>query len=237
MTSRIYRNTLLRAFSPEIISRLQLHPVTFELDHEIEFPGKTIDRVYFVEAGMASQTTTFQDGSQVEVGMFGYESIIGVSALMGTRRSLNRVYTQIAGSGYFATLAAARLEFNLHGEFHQLCLSYVQTQLLLAMQSAGCNAKHEIDQRLCRWLLLCADRAHSNTFFMPHEYLADMLGSTRPTVTHAAIILKNLGLIQYRRGAMELLDIPGLEARACECYQVIKSHLDNYAEFDSSTAA
>ena len=237
MTSRIYRNTLLKAFSREIQDRLHLQPVEFELNHEIEFPGRSIDHLYFVEDGMASQTTTFQDGSQVEVGMFGFESVIGVSALMGTRRSLNRVYTQIAGCGYSTTVAAARREFALGAHFQRLCLSYVQAQLVQTMQSAGCNAKHEIDQRLCRWLLLCADRAHATTFRMPHEFLADMLGSTRPTVTHAAITLKDLGLIRYSRGVIHLLDVPGLEARSCECYQVIKDHLDNYAEFDSNAIA
>ena len=225
---------LLRAFSPETIARLHLQPVSFELNHEIEFPGRPIEHLFFVESGMASQTITFLDGDQVEVGMFGYESIIGVSALMGTRRSLNRVYTQVEGTGYSTTLASARREFDLCGEFHHLCLRYVQTQLVQAMQSAGCNAKHEIDQRLCRWLLLCADRVHAHTFRMPHEFLADMLGSTRPTVTNAAITLKDLGLIRYSRGVIHLLDIPGLEARSCECYQVIKSHLDNYEEFEAS---
>lgn len=237
MTTRIFHNTLLRAFPVEIIQRLHLQPIVFELRHEIEFPGRPIEHLYFLEAGMASQTTTFRDGAQVEVGMFGYESVIGVSALMGTRRSLNRVYTQVAGSGYSTSLFCARAEFQRYGMFHDLCLRYVQTQLLQAMQSAGCNARHEVDQRLARWLLLCADRVHSKSFRMPHEFLADMLGSTRPTVTHSAIVLKDLGLIRYSRGSIELLDIAGLEARACECYEVIRSHLNNVAEFDCDFAA
>ena len=95
-------------------------------------------------------TNTFRDGSQVEVGMFGYESVIGVSALMGARRSLNRVYTQIAGHGYCCTVEAARREFRLGGDFQRLALGYVQAQLLQAMQSAGCNAKHTAEQRLAR---------------------------------------------------------------------------------------
>jgi CRP-like cAMP-binding protein len=231
MTTRTFQNSILQAFSPEIVERLHLQPVTFELYHEFEYPGRTIDYLYFVEDGMASQTTTFRDGSQVEVGMFGFESVIGVSALMGTRRSLNRIYTQIAGSGYAVPVALARREFVLGGNFQYRCLCYVQVQLLQAMQSAGCNAKHEIDQRLCRWLLLCADRAHATTFRMPHELLADMLGSTRPTVTHAAIGLKDAGLIRYSRGVIHLLDLEGLQARACECYGVVERHLGNQEEF------
>ncbi|RXH58194.1 transcriptional regulator, Crp/Fnr family [Granulicella sibirica] len=182
---------------------------------------------------MASMTTTFSDGAQVEVGMFGYESIIGVSALMGTKRSLNRVYTQIAGHGYSCSLEAARREFNRGGVFQSLALRYVQTQLVHAMQSAGCNAQHEVDQRLARWLLICADRAQNTTYKMSHEFLAHMLGNSRPTVSQAAAILKDEGLIEYTRGVIHILDVSRLEAKACECYHVIKDHLDNYTEFDS----
>src|SRR5580692_3180699 len=117
-----YKNALLNALGTEAIVRLHLRPVTFELEHEIEFPGSSIDYLYFLEEGMASMTTTFKDGSQVEVGMFGYKSVIGVSALMGTKRSLNRVYTQIAGHGYASPLERARVEFALGGEFQRLAL-------------------------------------------------------------------------------------------------------------------
>jgi len=154
------------------VSRLALRRVAFEVGHEIEFPGKPIDNLFFVEEGMASQTVTLLDGSQVEVGMFGYESVIGVSALMGTKLSLNRVYTQIEGYGYSSAFETARKEFDACGAFHSLALRYVQAQLVQAMQSAACNAKHEVEQRLARWLLLCADRAYSSTFRMSQEYLA-----------------------------------------------------------------
>ncbi|WP_263381586.1 Crp/Fnr family transcriptional regulator [Granulicella arctica] len=231
--TRRFSNSLLNALDPDSIRRLHLVPVTFELLHEIEFPGSPIENLFFVEQGMASMTATFEDGSQVEVGMFGYESVIGVSALMGTKRSLNRVYTQIEGHGYSCTVEAARNEFKLGGMFQALALRYVQAQLVQAMQSAGCNAKHEVEQRLARWLLICADRAHSNTFRMNHEFLADMLGSSRPTVTTASGILKDEKLIKYSRGLIEIIDAVGLELRACECYHIIKDHLDNYTEFDS----
>jgi CRP-like cAMP-binding protein len=221
----------------DVVARLGLRPVTFELQHEIEFPGSPIDHLFFVEEGMASMTTTFSDGSQVEVGMFGYESVIGVSALMGTKRSLNRVYTQIAGYGYSCSVEAARREFRLGGLFQELALRYVQAQLVQAAQSAGCNAKHNFEQRLARWLLICADRAHSSTFVMSQQYLADMLGSTRPTVSMTAGNLKEEGLIEYTRGVIHILDVAGLEKRSCECYHIIKNHLDNYIEFDSQISA
>ena len=232
-----YKNTLLRHLSDATVERLHLRPVTFELMHEIEFPGRTIDHLFFVEEGMASMTVTFQEGSQVEVGMFGYESVIGISALMGTRRSLNRVYTQIEGSGFFCSITVARQEFHRGGDFQALALRYVQAQLIQATQSAACNAKHNVEQRLSRWLLICADRAHERSFKMSHNFLADMLGSSRPTLTLAAGTLKDEGLIEYSRGLIHILDEPRLRARSCECYQVIKAHLDNYIEFDTGFTA
>jgi CRP-like cAMP-binding protein len=233
MLTSVYKNSLLRTLDGDVVARLGLQPVQFELGHELEYPGAPIQHLFFVEEGMASMTTTFEDGSQVEVGMFGYEGVIGVSALMGTKRSLNRIYTQIAGEGYSCPVEVARREFAGGGAFQSLALRYVQTQLVQATQSAGCNAKHQVDQRLARWLLICADRAHSNVFKMSHEFLADMLGSSRPTVSLAAEILKSEGLIEYRRGAIRILDVDGLENKSCECYRVIKNHLDNYTEFDS----
>jgi CRP-like cAMP-binding protein len=232
-----FKNTLLKALDGEIIERLRLQPVRFELKHEIEYPGDPIDNLYFLEEGMASMTTTFKDESQVEVGMFGYESVIGVSALMGTKKSLNRVYTQIAGHGYSCRVEDARREFRLGGHFQFLALRYVQAQLVQAMQSAGCNAKHNFEQRLARWLLLCADRAHIDTFKISHEFLADMLGVRRPTVSTTAGILKRKGLIEYTRGEIRILDVPGLTKASCECYLTIKDHLDNYTKFDTAITA
>lgn len=232
-----FNNTLLKYLDSGTVERLSLRPVRFEVMHEIEFPGKPITHLYFVEEGMASMTTTFDDGSQIEVGMFGYESVIGLSALMGTKESLNRVYTQIEGRGFMSPIAAARKEFLSCGLFQTLTLRYVQAQLLQAAQSAGCNAKHNMEQRLSRWLLLCADRVQCTIFKLSQEFLADMLGSTRPTISLTAGILKEQGLIDYARGVIRILDVKRLEQTSCECYRVIKNHLDNYAEFDTDFTA
>ena len=186
---------------------------------------------------MASMTATFKDGSQVEVGMFGDTSVIGVPALMGTRLSLNRTYTQIEGRGFSCRVEAARTEFQRGEAFQALMLRYVQAQLVQAAESAACNAKHNMEQRLARWLLLCSDRAHTETLKLSQEFLADMLGSTRPTVSMAAGTLKEEGLIDYNRGVIRILDGKRLEERACECYQIIHDYLDNYADFDTTFTA
>jgi CRP-like cAMP-binding protein len=207
-----FKNTLLQHLDEDIIERLSLEPVTFETRHEIEYRGRPIEHLFFVEEGMASMTTTFRDGSQVEVGMFGYASVIGAAALMGTKLSLYRVYTQIEGCGFSCTIEAARAEF----------------------RRAACNAKHNMEQRFARWLLLCSDRAHTETFKISQEFLSDMLGSTRPTVSIAAGTLKEEGLIEYNRGVIRIIDAGRLEERACECYDMIKNYLDNYADFDAT---
>jgi CRP-like cAMP-binding protein len=233
MSNVEYANTLLQSFDSELIDRLHLKAVSFKVGHEIEFPGKPIKHLFFLEEGMASMTTTFKNGREVEVGMFGYESVIGVSALMGTKQSLNRVYTQIAGWGYRCRYETAAAEFGRCGPFQRLALRYVQAQLVQAAQSAGCNAEHSYEQRLARWLLICADRVHRDQFKMSQEFLSHMLGSTRPTVTLVAGRLKKEKLITYLRTEIAIVDRKGLEKRACECYGIIKQHLDDFAAFDT----
>jgi CRP-like cAMP-binding protein len=232
-----FKNSLLKSLAPEIIDRLRLRRVAFKVGQDIEFPGKPVKHLFFVEEGMASQTVTLLDGSQVEVGMFGYESVTGVCSLMGNKQSLNRVYTQIEGYGYSCKYEVAKREFDSCGAFQSITLRYVQAQLLQVMQSAACNAKHEVEQRLARWLLLCADRTHTHTLKLSQEFIAHMLGIGRPSVSVAAAVLKNENLIDYKRGTIRIVDIAGLERRSCECYRAIKNHLDNYTEFDSGTVA
>jgi CRP-like cAMP-binding protein len=237
LAEQIFKNTLLRRFNSQLIERLRLKRIQFEVGQEIEDTGKPIASLYFLEEGMASMTTTFLNGHQVEVGMFGFESVIGVSALMGTRQSLNRVYTQIAGWGYSCKLETAREEFNRPGQFQRLALRYVQAQLVQAAQSAACNATHNFEQRLARWLLITADRANTDQFNMSQEFLGHMLGGTRPTVTIAAGYLKRENLIEYRRGFITIVDRKKLEKRSCECYRIIRDHLADYEAFDTGETA
>lgn len=227
-----FTNKVLRNLPPESIQRLRLSRILLPASRAIEFPGEPIDHLIFLETGVASMTTTFEDGSQVEVGLFGYESILGVSALMGTKRSLNRVYMQIPGSGYAAPMAAARAEFALGDVFNTLTLRSVQAQLMQVAQSAGCNAKHDIEQRLARWLLLCSDRSRSSNIQISQEFLATMLGVRRMSAGVALAGFKEDHLIEHHRGEVRIVDAIGLEKRACECYRVVKQHLEHLAEFD-----
>lgn len=236
MPEQTFKNTLLQHLSCETIKRLKLRPIQLALRQDLEVPGEEIQHVFFVEEGIGSMTTIFRDGFEVEVGMFGYESAVGISALMGTKHSLNRVFMQLAGHGFASPLGAANEEFSRHGEFHRLALRYVQAQLTQATQSAACNVHHNHEQRFARWILICSDRAKQDVMALSQEFLADMLGSARPTVTATACILKDKGLITYSRGTLRILDRQGLEKQACECYQIVKSHLENFADFDTGFA-
>jgi CRP-like cAMP-binding protein len=232
-----FRNSILSALDPEAIKRLRLRPIKLEMIDEIAFPGSQIDRLTFVEEGMAAMMTTFEDGSQVEVATFGYESVIGLQVLMGAKLPLNRIYMQIPGFGYCCAMDDASKEFHKCGRFQDIALRSVQAQIVSTSQSAGCNAKHNIEQRLARWLLICSDRANHKPFTISHELLANMLGSTRPTVSLAAAALKKQNLIGYSRSAIRILDIAGLEATACECYRLVRDYLANSEEFDSGIPA
>lgn len=227
-----YKNVILGRLHPEIVKRLELQRVELPVHNEIEFPGRGIGHLYFLEEGIASTTVRFKDGFEVEVALAGPEAILGTAGLMGTRRSLNRVYMQIGGYGYASGMAAATKEFKRGEQFHDLTLRYLQAQFIQSAQTAGCNARHSVEQRMARWLLLCSDRVGDRVLLLSHEYIADMLGVTRSSVTVAAGRLQERGLIQYTRGKIALLDLAGLEAIACECYRVVRDHLRSLADHD-----
>lgn len=233
MTEIQYKNTVLKNLGAETLRRLNLRRVELEVGQEIEIPGRPVRQIVFLEEGIGSMTTAFIDGSQVEVGMFGFESVIGISALMGRRRSLNRIAMQLSGWGFSSAIRSAKAEFDRCADFQHRILRYVQAQLLEAAQSVGCNARHPLQQRLARWLLICADRANTTVLPLSQQHLSHMLGVTRTSVSVTAGQLKDEGLIDYRRSVINLKDRKALEQRACECYEVVRRHFDHDAEPDA----
>jgi CRP-like cAMP-binding protein len=231
-----FTNHILGNLSVNALARLQLRPVTFAVNKRLEVPGDPIKHVYFLESGLASMATRFRDGTLFQVELFGDESIVGATALMGTRKSFNYIYTQIQGHGWSSLIDNARKEFACGAAFQSLVLGCVQSHFVMAAQSVGCRSKHNINQRLARWLLIYKDRTHSNTFQMSHEALAEILGCVRPTVSVAAGLLRSDQLIAYRRREFTILDVEGLEARSCECYRAVRDHLANVSEFDDGKA-
>ena len=230
-----FRNTVLQRLSAAAVLRLDLRRVEFALKEDLETPGQPVERVVFLEEGVGSMTAVFQQGVEAEVSMFGYQSVVGASGLMGARCSLHRTYMQLPGFGYVTALRTALDEFDRREEFHRLLLRSVQAQLTQSLQISACNAVHSAEQRLARWLLICHDRSHdTDVFRLSHEFLADMLGSTRATVSLAAGALKQRGLIQYSRGLVQIPDPAALERYACECYRTVRDYLDDNTCFDTS---
>jgi CRP-like cAMP-binding protein len=228
-----YKNTVLRLLAPESIERLQLHPVDLPADFQLETPGHLIHDIYFIESGVGSMTTLFTNGHRVEVGLFGFESVIGVSSFMGTKRPMNDIFMQIPGHGYRSVAKIAEKEYRLYDRFHELCLRYVQAQLMQATQTGACNASHPIEQRMARWLLLCRERTETDTIHLTHEFLALMLGTRRSSVTLAAGEFADAGLIDYSRGRITILNRAALEKISCECFKVVRDHLNNYHEVET----
>ena len=228
-----FKNTVLKHLPADSIERLQLSPLQLQGEHVIETPGSEIRKLYFIEEGCGSMTTMFKDGFQVEASLFGNEAVIGASALIGTKRSLNNIYMQIPGHGFISNIKVAAREFRTCERFRDIVLRYVQAQLMQTAQTAGCNARHDALQRMSRWLLLCADRVYSNELGLTHEFLGHMLGVRRSTASVTAEELQRRGYIDYRRGKIKILDRSGLEETACECYRVVKEHLENYHEVET----
>ena len=158
-----------------------------------------------------------------------------MSALMGTIQSLNHVYTQVAGTGYRCSYENALKEFDRFGVFHNLCLRYVQAQLVQSSQSAGCASRHNYEQRLSRWLLITADRTHLDTFKMSQEFLSTCSAARGSTVSVVAGTLKKEGLIQYKRGCHQHPEIARDSKRGRACATGSSGdYLANYEKFDTA---
>jgi len=156
----------------------------------------------------------------------GNEGVIGISLFMGGGSTPSRAVVQSAGSGYRLSARNIKDEFNRSGPVMHLLLRYTQALITQMAQTAVCNRHHSLDQQLCRWLLLSLDRLNGNQLVMTQELIANMLGVRREGVTEGALKLQSAGLIKYARGRITVLDRPGLEARTCECYAVVKKEYD-----------
>jgi CRP-like cAMP-binding protein len=222
-------NRFLAALPREDYERIsqRLTPLTLERGQVIYHTDELIEHVYFPISAMISMVSRMSDGSNVEVGVVGREGVVGLPALLGVARSPHEYMTQIAGSALRANVGVMRDEFKRGGKFQDLLHRYAQSLLLLTAQAAACNGAHTIGERLARWLLMSYDRCLSVDLPLTHEFLAMMLGVRRAGVTEAAIILQAEGLIEYRRGHINIIDKPGLEEFACECYGIIKAEFDN----------
>jgi CRP-like cAMP-binding protein len=222
------QNHLLAALPAEEYARLfpHLELVPMLLGDAVCEPGMPMRHVYFPTTSIVSLLYVMEDGASAEIAVVGNEGIVGVSLFMGGETTTSRAVVQSAGHAYRLTGQHLKDAFFLAGPVQRLLLRYTQALLTQMSQTAVCNRHHSVDQQLCRWLLLSLDRLPSNKLTMTQELIANMLGVRREGVTEAAGALQRAGLIHYSRGKITVVDRPGLEARVCECYQVVKKEFD-----------
>lgn len=223
-----HQNHLLDALPASDYERLAPHLelIPMKLGDVLYEPGVRLRHVYFPTTSIVSLLYVMEDGASAEIAIVGNEGILGISLFMGGETTPSRAVVQSAGYGFRLKAQLLKDEFHRFGPMLHLLLRYTQALITQMAQTAVCNRHHSVDQQLCRWLLLSLDRLASNELSMTQELIANMLGVRREGVTEAAGKLQDAGLIRYRRGRITVLDRPGLEARSCECYQVVKTELD-----------
>lgn len=205
-----------------------LELVTLSRSEVLFEPDDKLQYVYFPVTATASLLCCLADGTSVEVAMVGNEGVLGVSALMGTRNvALTQAIINLTGHGYRISIESlqgtlVRSEGRRAGTLRKLILRYAQTLFVQMSQATACNRRHALEQQLCCWLLLSFDRGRSNSLSMTQESIAYILGVRRESITEVAGKLQQAGMIDYRRGHIELKDRVKLETTACECYGVIK---------------
>jgi CRP-like cAMP-binding protein len=219
------RNLILAQLPPEEYTALARHlpPVDLPLGKRLSEPNLPIDHIFFPNTGLISTDAVTVRGEQVEVGVIGREGFSGVVALFDQPQLSHSVIIQGAGEGLRLRSSILRAEFLKGGVLQKLVHAFTYLQTAQITQSVLCNRLHEVEARLARWLLTSADQTEAESLHLTQEFLSQMLGVQRSTVTVAAGELQRAGLIGYSRGHIHILDRPGLTQRACECYSIVNA--------------
>jgi CRP-like cAMP-binding protein len=218
------QNHLLAALPAEVQERLFPHMelVPMPLGKVLYESGDSLRHVYFPTDSIISLLYVMENGSSAEIAGVGNEGMLGISLFMGGESTPNRAMVQCTGHAYRLLGQRLKDEFGRHGEMLVLMLRYTQSLITQMSQTAVCNRHHSVDQQLCRWLLLTLDRLPGNQLTMTQELIANILGVRREGVTDAAGKLQKLGIIEYSRGQITVLNRPRLEKLSCECYAVVR---------------
>jgi len=223
-------NRLLGALESVSRKRIDPHlePVELKLGAIVCEAGGLLKHAYFPEGSVLSLLTVLENGSAVETANIGREGAFGLFAAMYSRVSFNRCIVQLEGRMVRCPIELLQSEFKSSEHVRDLFVSYSETLLSQVQQSVACNAMHSTEERMCRWLLMMHDRAEGESLTYTHEFLANMLGANRKSVTLAAQSMQTAGLISYRRGTIQVLDRPGLEKASCECYAIVRERFDAF---------
>jgi CRP-like cAMP-binding protein len=218
------KNRILAALPEQERSQFLAHLEPFHLKHSavLNEIGDRVEYVYFPNSGMVSLVSHTQEGGTLEVGIVGYEGIVNLSVFLGIDESQYRLLVQGEGDSLRMKTGAFRAECERGASLQTTLRRYTQAMLTNITQAAICNRFHDVEARLCRWLLQSQDCMRSNELQLTQDFLAIMLGVHRPAVSIAAGVVQMAGLIKYNRGHITVLDRNGLEAASCECYGVIK---------------
>jgi CRP-like cAMP-binding protein len=221
-----FQNSILASLSRDVYARFAPHlqAVSLPAGEVLTEPGPVLGNAYFVNSGMVSVLATLRSGDTLEVGIIGREGMVDVNMLLGCRTTLNRVIVQVNATALrMKASVLTRLYQEAGPQFRATGHRYIQYRLNQMSQSAICNHAHGIEERLARWLLMTADAVGEDRFCLTHEFLSQMLGTRRSSVTLAAGVLALAGIIEYRRGKILILKRKSLEDLACECYGVLKT--------------
>lgn len=224
------KNLILGALHDKEYEHLypDLEPVVLPKGKTLYGAGDAALHAYFLVSGMISLLSITENGQAVEVGMVGNEGMVGLPIVLGFNIMPHLVITQLPCTALRIRPDILKAEFNLGGQFHDLLLRYTDTLITQLSQSASCNMFHTVKERLCRWLLIARDRVQSDTLCLTQEFISQMIGAPRTSVTAIAGSLQKEGLVIYQRGKIVILDPAGLESASCECYGVIKKSISRY---------
>lgn len=221
------RNRLLAALPPDALARLlpKLHAVTLPVHRTLLAPHERIEAAYFIESGWVSMVAHLDDGAQAEVGLVGWEGMVGLPLVVGVDTAFADTYMQASGTGLQMEATAFQRELEENPALRRLLLRYSEAMHAQAMQTAACNGRHHLEQRLARWLLMAHDRSEGDVLPLTQEFLSIMLCVYRPSITVVARSLQKVGIIAYSsgsKGQITILDREALEDTACDCYQVVQ---------------
>ncbi len=221
-------NCLLAALDPDDFAQLapSLEVVELPSSKVLYETGDTIHHAYFPHDCMVSLVTVMQNGETVETALFGREGVLGFSSALVTRQSFGRYIVQIPGTASRIPIVRLREAFDTSPALRMLLLRYTEALLAQTFQTVACNAVHTVEARCCRWLLSTRDRMNTDTLPLSHEFLAEMLGVQRSTVSLVTRTFQTAGLIAQGRGVITITDRAGLEEVACECYGTIRKSFE-----------
>jgi CRP-like cAMP-binding protein len=232
------RNRILASLAPEDAERLRPHleHVPLRLGEVLIERLEPIDHVYFIEAGISSDTAVTDAGEEMEVGIIGPEGLVGVAAVLDMDSTSNRSFMQAPGMAQRIRVEELRRAMDESPALRRVLHRFVHAFLAQTSQTAGCNGRHVLDQRLARWLLMAQDRL-GDDLPLTHEFLSIMLGVRRSGVTIALRALARAGIVEQKRGHIRILDRTRLEALSCLCYRVVKAEFDRVIDPGAGAAA